>query len=287
MNLFAVRLNADSRQGQAFSAYPTVDQYRKIHDSSVGDGFEEAVNFLPECGIIRGYLPPRHSKEIQGSSAFSLITMTYSGDKHLPNAIVGIQLGCRYVGQNQRSNPNGHSLQWNYTCDENSSFLLDEPLCGAYDILFGGVKKWVRGPTKRIDEDNFRVFMKELSKSENNIQTYENLIRVINGFCDEMRFDVGAGNVDIDVNVIGSDSPKKYSVTTMAYARDPRVVYLALKRANGICEDCNMAAPFIRRSDSLPYLEVHHKITLSNGGPDILENAIALCPNCHRKRHFG
>ncbi|OOL15317.1 hypothetical protein BXQ27_32765, partial [Klebsiella aerogenes] len=26
---------------------------------------------------------------------------------------------------------------------------------------------------------------------------------------------------------------------------------------------------------------------LSNGGEDSVENAIALCPNCHRQAHFG
>lgn len=33
--------------------------------------------------------------------------------------------------------------------------------------------------------------------------------------------------------------------------------------------------------------EVHHKVPLSAGGDDTVENAIALCPNCHRKAHFG
>ena len=26
---------------------------------------------------------------------------------------------------------------------------------------------------------------------------------------------------------------------------------------------------------------------LLEGGPDTVENAIALCPNCHRKQHYG
>jgi len=28
-------------------------------------------------------------------------------------------------------------------------------------------------------------------------------------------------------------------------------------------------------------------VPLSEGGEDTLENAIALCPNCHRKMHYG
>jgi 5-methylcytosine-specific restriction protein A len=35
------------------------------------------------------------------------------------------------------------------------------------------------------------------------------------------------------------------------------------------------------------YLETHHVIPLSEGGPDIDSNVAALCPNHHREAHFG
>lgn len=57
--------------------------------------------------------------------------------------------------------------------------------------------------------------------------------------------------------------------------------------AKGICERCRKPAPFIRDNDNSPYLEVHHKIPLADGGDDTVENAIALCPNCHRQAHYG
>ena len=60
-----------------------------------------------------------------------------------------------------------------------------------------------------------------------------------------------------------------------------------LRRAKGYCEKCGCKAPFIRKSDNTPYLEVHHTIPLSEGGADNLDNTIALCPNCHRELHFG
>uniref|UniRef100_UPI003D06D395 HNH endonuclease n=1 Tax=Alcaligenes faecalis TaxID=511 RepID=UPI003D06D395 len=60
-----------------------------------------------------------------------------------------------------------------------------------------------------------------------------------------------------------------------------------LERASGSCEACKEPAPFKRKSDGTPYLEVHHRIQLAHGGEDTVENAIALCPNCHRKAHFG
>lgn len=36
-----------------------------------------------------------------------------------------------------------------------------------------------------------------------------------------------------------------------------------------------------------PYLEVHHIIFLAQGGDDTVDNAEALCPNCHRRKHYG
>nr|WP_275041241.1 HNH endonuclease signature motif containing protein [Halomonas meridiana] len=46
-------------------------------------------------------------------------------------------------------------------------------------------------------------------------------------------------------------------------------------------------APFNRKSDGSPYLEVHHRKPLAEGGDDTVANAIALCPNCHRAAHYG
>lgn len=77
-------------------------------------------------------------------------------------------------------------------------------------------------------------------------------------------------------------------ITTMArFKRNPDVIAEVLLRSEGKCEVCKNKAPFIRKSDSTPYLEVHHIISLSDGGYDTVENCIAVCPNCHRKFHFG
>lgn len=81
--------------------------------------------------------------------------------------------------------------------------------------------------------------------------------------------------------------PAKTPVTLFAFRRNPDVVAEVLVRANGVCERCNKEAPFIRRKDNSPYLEVHHLKHLANGGLDTVENAVALCPNCHRELHFG
>jgi len=81
--------------------------------------------------------------------------------------------------------------------------------------------------------------------------------------------------------------PKEQWVQMRAFVRNADVVAEALYRANGICQCCESKAPFLRASDRSPYLEVHHRVRLADGGLDIVENALALCPNCHRKLHFG
>lgn len=58
-----------------------------------------------------------------------------------------------------------------------------------------------------------------------------------------------------------------------------------MERADGVCESCGEPTPFRARKG--PYLECHHLCRLADGGPDYLENVIGLCPNCHRRAHFG
>lgn len=81
--------------------------------------------------------------------------------------------------------------------------------------------------------------------------------------------------------------PQPKVVSAIVYNRNPDVVAEVLVRADGRCEECRSEAPFMRKSDGTPYLEVHHKIRLADGGDDTVENAQALCPNCHRKAHYG
>ena len=71
------------------------------------------------------------------------------------------------------------------------------------------------------------------------------------------------------------------------FKRSPYVVAEVLHRAAGVCGSCLKAAPFKRKKDGAPYLEVHHRKLLSHGGEDTVANAIALCPNCHRELHYG
>ena len=82
-------------------------------------------------------------------------------------------------------------------------------------------------------------------------------------------------------------APRAITVVTTVYERNADVVAEVPKRANGQCERCGNPAPFARKSDGSPYLEVHHIQTLASGGLDIVANAQAICPNCHRHAHYG
>lgn len=86
---------------------------------------------------------------------------------------------------------------------------------------------------------------------------------------------------------IAEKQPSKLAVTVTVYRRNPDVVAEVLLRANGSCEACGKKAPFARAKDGSPYLEIHHKLQLAKGGDDTVANAMALCPNCHREKHYG
>jgi 5-methylcytosine-specific restriction protein A len=69
------------------------------------------------------------------------------------------------------------------------------------------------------------------------------------------------------------------------YIRANAIKEYVLKRADGICEYCSKAAPFVTKLG--PYLECHHILRLSDGGPDHPMNVIGICPNCHREAHYA
>jgi 5-methylcytosine-specific restriction enzyme A len=84
----------------------------------------------------------------------------------------------------------------------------------------------------------------------------------------------------------GQIQPQRHIGTTLSYARDPLVKAWILENANGICESCGSPAPFFN-SYNEPFLEVHHVKILADGGKDTICNAIAVCPNCHRRYHHS
>jgi 5-methylcytosine-specific restriction protein A len=70
------------------------------------------------------------------------------------------------------------------------------------------------------------------------------------------------------------------------YERSEAVRIYVLRRANGKCEACEQLASFDSNKGG-PHLEPHHIARVADEGPDHPEWVAALCPNCHRRIHFG
>lgn len=84
----------------------------------------------------------------------------------------------------------------------------------------------------------------------------------------------------------GNRKPKSKISARKEYYRAPKVKAWILQNSNGKCENCDTDAPFFT-DDGMPFLETHHVHRLADGGPDTVENTVALCPNCHREFHYG
>ena len=85
----------------------------------------------------------------------------------------------------------------------------------------------------------------------------------------------------------GNLTPKSIPISgKTAFERLASVIEWVLQEAEGDCELCTNPGPFLKPNGER-YLEVHHVIRLVNSGADTVTNAVALCPNCHRKLHSG
>ncbi|WP_416066076.1 HNH endonuclease [Rhizobium sp. ZK1] len=81
-------------------------------------------------------------------------------------------------------------------------------------------------------------------------------------------------------------TPERVPAQRSVFARSQDVRDYVLARAGGECEHCRRPGPFVRANGSL-YIECHHVHRLSDGGPDSPCNVIGVCPDCHRRAHFG
>lgn len=80
-----------------------------------------------------------------------------------------------------------------------------------------------------------------------------------------------------------SATASKRQAISECFVRNPYVAEYVKKAANGQCDLCEQAAPFLKLN--VPFFHCHHVVWLSRGGPDIIQNAVALCPNCHERMH--
>jgi len=85
---------------------------------------------------------------------------------------------------------------------------------------------------------------------------------------------------------VSGESTHQSSTSRTTYPSSEIVKEYALRVADGVCQGCGEDAPFLDE-DGEPFLEVHHLHRRSDGGADHPDNVIALCPNCHRRVHYG
>ncbi|MFY0730147.1 HNH endonuclease [Pseudomonas sp. NFX15] len=82
-----------------------------------------------------------------------------------------------------------------------------------------------------------------------------------------------------------NERPDTYTYNGVQRYRDPRVRRRVLERSEGVCELTKV--PGFLMANGGVYLETHHIIPLSEGGPDTVENVIALTADAHRQTHFA
>lgn len=299
MKIFVVRLNPDPREGLPYSKYPTLKEYKEIHKNSPMNGFDEAVNYLPESGIVKGYLPPRHLSSMRNEERFCLITVSAKTASKNGDKIFGIQACCRYIGETKRVGVEKEieklGLKFHYSCPVTHSMLFDEPIANARDLIMEKNRYWGMGPTYEIHRNNtlnkiiktaidtncINKSNKKLKAILNWINNEDNVSTTEDEF--ESIFERDVEKFFNEENLLppeGNSNPEQREVISYQFIRDPKVTAFALKKANGICQKCNLPAPFLSRKNQTPFLEVHHIKTLKDGGSDTIENVIALCPNC-------
>lgn len=88
------------------------------------------------------------------------------------------------------------------------------------------------------------------------------------------------------VDQFSAPSPvARREVTAFVRDRSSAVRDNVLTRSKGLCELCGKRG-FLTDSGSV-YLETHHVVPLSEDGPDVESNVVALCPEDHRRAHFA
>lgn len=84
---------------------------------------------------------------------------------------------------------------------------------------------------------------------------------------------------------VGNETPGRSAISGFVWERSALVRQAVLARSQGRCEYCGR--PGFLKENGETYIETHHIVPLSEDGPDVPNNVIALCPEHHRQAHFG
>lgn len=166
--------------------------------------------------------------------------------------------------------------------------LLKSPLEGPllhYHVQFDdrhGVMEWYLKSGSRVNVNhNFYPILEQKKFIGDSVTTLDDFEEIQKNLLKDTK----KISTDELLRRLGSEGLQKRSVISEQVVRNPIVIELAKRRANGKCQLCGDDAPF-SDNDGVPFLETHHIIWLSREGEDSLNNTVALCPNCHRKMHI-
>ena len=90
----------------------------------------------------------------------------------------------------------------------------------------------------------------------------------------------------IDMEVVEADVPQRSKLETYRILRDTQLARALKVRYGDTCQICGTQ---IALSDGKTYSEAHHIRPLGHphNGPDVAENILILCPNCHVRCDYG
>lgn len=106
---------------------------------------------------------------------------------------------------------------------------------------------------------------------------------------------VSTNDIDEAISVKASymplDKPEKIIGDRVSFKRNPEKAKKSIVLANYKCDLNQSHVSFISKNGK-PYMEAHHLVPLSTQeyfdySLDVDANIVCLCPNCHRKLHYG
>jgi 5-methylcytosine-specific restriction protein A len=168
--------------------------------------------------------------------------------------------------------------------------IADHSTLGKSLLLFRKTNNGVRFEGEMVYENHHVERAPDRTGAERDAIVFE--LRALEAITEAVEAETqssGAALQDLRLRALAAASTVSQSSTQglrNVYQRSRDVRDYVLARANGNCEGCTLPAPFLR-SNGNAYLEPHHLRRLSDGGPDHPAHVIALCPNCHRRVHFG
>jgi len=184
------------------------------------------------------------------------------------------------------SKQSGHNLYWlEIDLDEIKSLIANERIWQHYKIASLKVNSFSNIRGERKDRLTGKYLVKDIFFGQEKgieLDTVEQI------FAKELKSSKNDNQQKRQDRLKEADKkPASILTQTRVFWRNPDVKVEVLQRANGHCGYCQAPAPFQRDSNGEDYLEIHHIIPLAENGDDTTENAVALCPNCHRKAHYG